>query len=101
MKKKIMLFLALLIGGGAGHAAGLPLTTSRLSMELEYELMDECVGDRKDVYKVFAINICACTLRLTIEDGWWPDYDKDEDYQEDQDGFMRSFRKNREKCQAR
>ncbi|MGR3913199.1 MAG: alpha/beta hydrolase [Gammaproteobacteria bacterium] len=97
--KQSMLVFALLAVCGAGHAAGLPFTGSRFSMALEYELMDLCVEESKNLYKARAIKICACALEKTAEDGWFPDYDTDEDFREDQDGFMRNFWKNMKTCQ--
>lgn len=70
---------------------------NRFSMAVEYELMNECVG-RNSVMK--KIKRCACALEKTMEDGWNPDYDNDEDYFEDQEVFDKKFLQNTKLCRT-
>ena len=69
---------------------------NRFSMPLEYELMDECVGNSK--YRSKQIKICSCALEKTQENGFGADYDNDEDYFEDKPAFNKNFSKNIKRC---
>ena len=73
---------------------------NRFSVGLEYELMDWCFNSvpRSRVYREKTIVICVCALQTTKENGWWPDYDNDEDYYDDKSKFSENFQKNIELC---
>lgn len=64
----------------------------RFSRILEFELMYECIGDTR--YRVKKTKICACALAKTQENGFWPDYDNDNDYNDDKKEFFKSFQDN-------
>lgn len=76
----------------------------RFSRQLEYELIDSCIGhpSRNPIEKAM---ICSCALTKTQENGWFPDYDSDEEFHDDEADFIKSFKenesyyeKNREEC---
>jgi len=71
----------------------------RLSMELEYKLLKECVGNTR--YTKIKIESCACALSETIGgENLWSGYGKDSDYCEDKKKFHKEFLSNmkKEKC---
>ena len=72
---------------------------NRFSMPLEYELMDECVGNTS--YSKKKIKVCSCALIETMENGWKSDYDNDDDYLENKAEFNKNFSKNIEKCRLK
>jgi hypothetical protein len=65
-------------------------------MELEYKLMDRCVGSSS--YPRQKISICACAMEKTQENGFLPDYDNDDDYFEDKQDFLENLKKNINSC---
>lgn len=81
----------------SAHSVSLPFTESRLSIEVEYELMHQCVGNNTPRRK--AVRVCGCALRMTIENGWGPDYNSDREWSEDALEFREKFRENRIRCQ--
>lgn len=66
----------------------------RFSRVLEFALMNSCVGESLSRNKEEKIKRCACALEKTQENGFWPDYDKDEEYHEDRKQFMEEFNEN-------
>ena len=98
--KSAMLGLLLSAFSAAAFSAGLPFGENRFSMQREYELIDGCVGGNNQ-FKEKAIKICVCTLKKTMENGWWPDYDNDKDFTDNRLEFMKGFRKNRIACQEK
>jgi len=88
VSKQSVLVLALLAVCDAGHAD--------LSKSVEYEVLDECVGQLKR-YKGSKIKLCGCAMEKTVENGWWPDYD-DDDLKEDHEKFWRELDKNLDIC---
>lgn len=73
----------------------------RLSMELEYKLLKECVGNTR--YTKIKIESCACALSETIDGeslSWSGGYREDSDYYEDKKKFHKEFLSNmkKEKC---
>ena len=69
---------------------------NRFSIELEYELMNGCVGKFRHLKP--KISICACAMKKTNEDGWWPDYDNNDDYHDNEKKWLKSFNKNLISC---
>lgn len=69
---------------------------NRFSISLEYELMNNCVGNTR--YSNKKIKICECALTETMENGWKLDYDNDEDYSDDAKEFNQNFSKNIKEC---
>ncbi len=81
--------------------SGFAFGADRFSMILEYQLMDGCV-EKSAAYSArlrkAAMKICACALEKTQENGWYPDYDHDQDFVDDEEEFMTDFGKNIKEC---
>ena len=72
---------------------------NRFSRPLEYELMSGCVGQISyRVDKKEKVRICGKALELTQENGFFPDYDNDDDFNDDAKEFMTELSKNISKC---
>ncbi len=98
MWRNIVFGLFLLMFFESGFSAGLPFSENRFSMVLEYQLMSSCLK-KIQTRKTKAIRVCACALEKTMENGWLPDYDSNEDYSENRLKFLSDFEKNRKACQ--
>lgn len=86
---KIIFGVVLVVSSFSVHAE------NRLSMELEYELLKDCVS--KTRYPKIKIQSCACALSETIQP-FWGGYKEDEDYHKNEDEFHKKFRANIKKC---
>ena len=92
---RIVFSFLLLVFSGAVYSG--PLTDARIGIEYEYEIMDECVKGKEN-HRGKAIKVCACALEKTMENGFFPDYDNDEDYLDNKSEFLRKFEENLRYC---
>ena len=98
MQKQIVLFLVLFANGQAGYSSSIPFMESRFSVQTEYRIMDRCVERiENSLRKQKAIDVCACALRKTKEDGVWRDYD-DGSYNRDQAKFHQKLDEELKNC---
>ena len=58
--------------------------------------MNRCVGSSS--YLGQKISICACAMKKTQENGFFPDYDNDDDYFDDKQDFLEDLKKNINSC---
>ena len=78
------------LAGGYAYAKLKP--DPRFSRQLEYQLIEACVGQSS--YPDLKLQVCTCALQKTQLNGPPPDYDNDQDYYEDRREFTEKFERN-------